>query len=742
MVKADLQLRTPLPPEVRVKPASHRLLHSALAFSLLAALAGLMGLMGLIDLMLAAEPLALAQQVQQVQPAPAAPPQPAVAQQVQQVQPAQQAEQAEQAGHPEQAKPAEPGKQGTELPAALAQAGVFFRADAPRALRNPDDPNLPIVLEIINGVEKAAHTTGITFAGLISRPPLKLKGVDVYVCPATAHAEFADEPVRLAPGDKPGNFTWDARENGEPLAISDRFSSTLQVPRAAIESYVHQHYLGSRFPTLNLKVTFRLDGWPSQSFYLRVRLDAPPLPHLANWYRGDPHVHSAYTDNPAERGHALEVTRQAALATGLDWIVLSDHSTDLNPERFAAELEEVRKYRDARFLFIRGEEVTVASGKAVLLATLHLLALPSPDDPDRGFGPTPADAVIATGDGSITSAAMPLGNALDAIARAGGFAYAAHPFDPISPLLRGGVWDVDVDFLDPGPAKRDQLRQGLVGLEPWNRATTATADDPGDPYCIRRDADPAPCFHPDPAQNQYTRLEKGMATAWQPLLQRGLAANAEGVSGDAPAFKTFLAAGSDAHGDFNYESTLDAVDFLADPSRAWEGYAEDNALGTLATVVYCPQGMGPRGENVLRALRQGTSVLSNGPLLAAAFVPSADKSTSLDDPQAVPIGGTVSSALAPLPPLALVWVSSAEFGPLSSIRLVLGSRAGEHPEEIAIPEGKAMTSGGLVPIDLRGRLAHQVGQWGYVRLEARSRNRAGEESRCYTNPLWYQITGP
>jgi len=69
-------------------------------------------------------------------------------------------------------------------------------------------------------------------------------------------------------------------------------------------------------------------------------------------------------------------------------------------------------------------------------------------------------------------------------------------------------------------------------------------------------------------------------------------------------------------------------------------------------------------------------------------------------------------------------------------------RAGEHAEEIPVPEGKEMTSGGLVPIDLRGRLAHQVGEWGYVRLEARSRNRAGEESRCYTNPLWFRITGP
>jgi len=640
---------------------------------------------------------------------------------------------------PAAAQQASPAKPGAELPGTLAQAGVFFRADAPRALRNADDPNLPIVLEIINGVEKAAHTTGIAFASLIPRQPLKLKGVDIYVSPATAHAEFADEPLRLAPSDNPSKLTWDARSDGAPLTVNDRFSCTLQVPRAAIESYLHRHFLGSRFSSVNLKVIFKLEGWPSRAFYLRVRLEAPLLPHLANWYRGDPHVHSAYTDNPAERGHALDVTRQAALAAGLDWIVLADHSTDLSPERFAAELEDMRKYRDNQLVFIRGEEVTVSSLKSTLLPTLHLLALPSPDDPDHGFGPTPADAVITTGDGSIASPAMPLGDALNTIARAGGFAYAAHPFDPISPVLRGGVWDTDVDFLSPGG---DQLRKGLVGLEPWNRATTATADDPDDPYCVQRDADPARCFHPDPAQNQYTRLEKGIAAGWQPLLQKGLAASAMQGGSDTPAFRAFIAAGSDSHGDFNYEATMDAVDFLANPARAWSGYAEDNALGALATVVFCPQGMGPRGENVLRALRQGASVLSNGPLLAAAFVPLDSNVTSLDDARSVPVGGVVSSTLETFPSLVLEWMSSAEFGPLTSIQLLVGSRAGEDGQEIPIPQGKEMASSGLVPVDLRARLGNRVGEWGYVRLEASSRNRAGEEFRCYTNPLWFRITGP
>ena len=143
---------------------------------------------------------------------------------------------------------------------------------------------------------------------------------------------------------------------------------------------------------------------------------------------------------------------------------------------------------------------------------------------------------------------------------------------------------------------------------------------------------------------------------------------------DAPLFKTFLAAGSDAHGDLNFEASMDVTDFLGKPSRSINGYAEDNALGRISTVVYAPAGMGPRGENVLRALREGRTVGSNGPLLIAGFDRNANG--SLDDPDDVGIGQEISSPLKSLPPLQLRWVSSEEFGPLQSIHLIVGTSAG------------------------------------------------------------------
>jgi len=615
----------------------------------------------------------------------------------------------------------------------LSKTGVFFRADAPYALRNRDDTNLLVYLEIINGVERTGRSAVGKIAPYVTRTPLMLEGVNVFAKPAGARRQFTAEPLLISESKE---FSFDARVDGQPLAVAERLKKTLEIPLAVLAAYLNQHYLGGPFETVDLWVSFRVSGWPSQNTYLRVRLNAPPLPQLPNWYRGDMHYHSAYTDNPAERGHPLSVTKQAALHAGMNWVVLADHSTELDPERYAEAWREVTKYQDGRFLFIRGEEITVSSAKQALLTTLHLVALPSPDDPARGF-PSPsaaADAVIMTGDGSVASPALPLREALERVSAAGGFAYAAHPFDPVSPVLRGGSWDLDLDFLAPGGKK---LAAGLVGLEPWNRATTATADNARDPFCIRRDADPNTCFQPDKEADHYARLERGIELGWQPLLLRGLTGASEAEA--PPAFKVFLAAGSDAHGDLNYEATMDAVDFLSKPSRGVTGYAEDNAFGRLATIAHCPRGMGRRGENVHAALLTGRTVLTNGPLLIAGF--DLNSSGSLDDPQDVVVGGEISSSLNQLLPLQLQWVSSQEFGALVSLRLIVGSSSGESsPEEIPIPPTKALTSDGLTPLDLRTRLDKLGGSWGYVRLEARTRNGAGEEFRCYTNPVWVRIT--
>ena len=620
----------------------------------------------------------------------------------------------------------------SEIKDTITRTGISVRADAPLSLRNPDDRTLPIYLEIINGAEKMGYSALAKISGIVKREPLRLEGVNIFVKPEGKRRQFVAEPLHLDSGQ---DFSYDARTGGQPLAIAERMRKILRIPLDSLQDYLKKNYIGGPFTALNLCVSFRIVGWPNQDFYLRVRTNAPPLPRLPHWYRGDVHYHTAYTDNAAERGYPIEIVKQAGQQVGLDWTLLTDHSCDLTPKKYADLMKDIVKYRDDKFMLIRAEEVTVTSGQTKP-TTDHLLAMPSPDDPDKGF-PDPADAssaMIAAGDGSDSSPGIPVTEALQRVTAAGGFAYASHPFDPLHPILRGGHWDLNADFLAPDGKK---LQTGLVGLESWNRVSRMTADDTHDPFCLRRDADPDACFQPDKDVDTYARLERGIDLGWRPLLLKSLQASDNGS--ESPAFKVFLAAGSDSHGDLNFEVTLDATNFLARPQRVVNGYAEDNGWGKVNTLAYCPQGMGPRGENILRALREGRTIMTNGPLLMAGFDRNANG--SLDDPEDIGIGQELTSPRPALPPLLLAWASSKEFGPLQSLGLIVGSRSGESEAlEISFDAAKALASEGLVPVELKDHLERLGDSWGYIRLQARTRNAAKEEYRCYTNPIWVRLT--
>ncbi len=107
----------------------------------------------------------------------------------------------------------------------------------------------------------------------------------------------------------------------------------------------------------------------------------------------------------------------------------------------------------------------------------------------------------------------------------------------------------------------------------------------------------------------------------------------------------------------------------------------------------------------------------------------------------IAIGGSAAFPRASFPSLELVWATSDEFGPFTSLRLFVGTDSGEASAiEIPLPSGKSLRSGGLVPVDLGPYLTKLGRGWGYVRLEARTENAAGEEFRCYTNPIWVRVT--
>ena len=159
-----------------------------------------------------------------------------------------------------------------ELKEKLSKTGVFFRADAPRSLRNPSDVYVPIFVEIINGVEQEAHTTGSGVSNFVKRDPLKLQGVNVFVKPSGARHQFTAEPLLLGTSK---DFSFDARTGGQPLVIRDRLKKMLEIPREAVQSFLASHFLGGPFASVDFWVSIRAVDWPDQDFYLRVTFERP-----------------------------------------------------------------------------------------------------------------------------------------------------------------------------------------------------------------------------------------------------------------------------------------------------------------------------------------------------------------------------------------------------------------------------------------------------------------------------------
>ncbi len=70
----------------------------------------------------------------------------------------------------------------------------------------------------------------------------------------------------------------------------------------------------------------------SPPFDLEVVIDPDPLPGSEDFWWGDLHYHSNYTEDFVEFGASLEASKSAAKACELDFLAISDHSYDLDDE--------------------------------------------------------------------------------------------------------------------------------------------------------------------------------------------------------------------------------------------------------------------------------------------------------------------------------------------------------------------------------------------------------------------------
>lgn len=384
-----------------------------------------------------------------------------------------------------------------------------------------------------------------------------------------------------------------------------------------------------------------------------------PLPSLPGWIAGDAHTHSSYTDDQVEFGSPIQASVALSKAMGLSYFCVTDHSYDLDDAigNYLVNDPSIPKWsllqNDINECNSRRSDFAVIRGEEVSCEnsdgrTVHLLLYGS-----RTF-------FHGSGDGAEKWFRTRCEHTIPFILRskdAGSAAYAGHPTEDV-PLLQ----------------------RLLLGRGEWSKQDVSLPELDGIQILNGENSD---------------AFRNGM-DVWIWLLLRGE--------------KKFIAAGNDAHGNFNRFVQI-GIPFVSIREK------KSQLFGKMKTAVFASADE----DSIVAALRSGHSVITNGPI-AVVEIETAGHGIGR-------IGDTVRGT---------TWVvkiraaSTEEFGVFYSIRIVAGT-VGKHERTLRewknIPDGYAL---------------HTLTDWvtdpaiSYIRAEAFTTGGMGvdREGFCYTNPIW------
>jgi hypothetical protein len=498
---------------------------------------------------------------------------------------------------------------------------------------------------------------------------------------------------------------------------------------------------GKRGQVARLRVVFagrfppydELDESPRRYLQVHLAEHALPLGRAATnenprrWFYGDTHYHSSYTNDIWEFGNPVRDARYAGRAIGLDWLVITDHSCDLDdqdPEfgsltRWARLRQELAKpsISDKHFRMIRGEEVTLlnASGGYV-----HMLVMgPLKDMIPGGFW-SEGDSTIKWFAKLVNRLVSALGGyPKDAVERlfglvlnfeqvlarlpANALIFAAHPYDQAQPPFLKSTW-----------TEEELADHRLTGHEFWNgrsrRQTEPLVDPTDDPFAEPEWNDADKLKKRDKARVE--RLQE-LVEKWEAVLQQGID---EWAAGDErPNLRPVFIGGSDAHGDFSYSVGV-----------GWNyrehGYITDNALGRVRTVIHLPRHASsrvPTQAQVLSALEGGACIVTDGPVVELSL---------RCDGQVAHVGDVLALSGDDMPEMTIRGYSTQEFGPVEEAEVItyLKGQQDNHPKRTKVCAGPPTM------LEVEGRR-------GYCRVQAWTVGRDGERFCCFTNPIWLRI---
>ncbi|HTR81804.1 MAG TPA: hypothetical protein VMM58_09260 [Bacteroidota bacterium] len=409
--------------------------------------------------------------------------------------------------------------------------------------------------------------------------------------------------------------------------------------------------------------TCRNDNYRTSSRkQFRVYRSRNPLPTVTGCIQGDAHTHSSYTDDQVEFGSPVEASVEMSKSMGLSFFCVTDHSYDLDDRidnylindpslpKWKLLQSEIDKINDQH------KDFAVIRGEEVscfnrMRRNVHLLLWGT-----RKFFNGSGDSAEKW---FHTKAEHTIREILDAV-ESGTVAYAGHPTEraPFFQwlLIRRGEWGLD-----------DMNEAGLFGIQILNGVINEAFAD---------------------------GLEQ-----WKVLLLRGK--------------RTFIAAGDDAHGNFNRFRQI-GIPFVSLRENHLQLFAKMRTLITCDAV---------SEDSVLTSLREGRSAITNGPVIAAKMANEFQELASF--------GQSIRGKRLQI---QLTGQSSEEFGSFHEIRLIIGI-IGSGNEIIKKLNQCVSRYYFDVRIDFEIPRPHASC---YIRFEGFTEGGVHDNGKgiCYTNPIW------
>jgi hypothetical protein len=327
---------------------------------------------------------------------------------------------------------------------------------------------------------------------------------------------------------------------------------------------------------------------------------------------GDLHVHSQYSQSHVEFGPPVAVIDAMARASGLSFAAITDHSYDL-----ACSLDDylVPDPGISRWKAFQ-KDVSCKNGNGfILLPGEEVSCLNAKNEVVHLRGLGLKEFIPGSLDGARkdrrNNRQLTVAETVNAIHAQGGIAVAAHP--GVNPGFAQRL------FLSRGSWSELDARCGLDALQIFN--------------------------------NGFTPSWFNGKKMWINMLRRG--------------YKVSLAAGNDAHGDFNRYRAI-AVPFLAvsENNGRYMGYGKTGIYGKRTST-----------EGIVEGIKEGATFITTGPFAAIGTSDSLDAS--------VVSRIKISSAHTPV---YIHAISTPEFGALSSIEIY-----GSEKADAGFPEKKCLT---------------------------------------------------